>query len=54
VSGTAGAALFWGAFSSASLFLGQALAGPLGRSRREVGLMTVLGFLVAGALTVAQ
>ena len=43
MTGTAGAALFWGAFSSASLFLGQALAGPMGRSRRQIGLMMGFG-----------
>lgn len=39
----AGAALFWGAFSSAALFIGQGLAGPLERSRRAVGLMMGFG-----------
>lgn len=36
------AALGWGAFSSASLYIGQALAGPMARSRRATGL--VMGF----------
>src|SRR6478752_9695451 len=40
---TVWAALFWGAFSSASLFLGQALAGSMGKSRRETGLMMGFG-----------
>ena len=37
------AALFWGLFSSAALFLGQLLAKPLGRSERAVGLMMGFG-----------
>jgi zinc transporter, ZIP family len=37
------AALFWGLFSSASLYLGQLLARPLGHSNRAVGLMTGFG-----------
>src|SRR5215468_4584679 len=36
-------ALFWGLFSSASLYLGQLLARPLGHSNRAVGLMTGFG-----------
>ncbi|MGO4257559.1 ZIP family metal transporter [Marmoricola sp. RAF53] len=40
---SAGAALFWGGFSSASLYLGQALAGSVGRSRRATGLMMGFG-----------
>jgi len=36
------AAIGWGAFASASLYIGQALAAPLGRSFRVVGL--VMGF----------
>lgn len=36
-------ALFWGAFSSAALFLGQWLARPLGRSERATGLMMGFG-----------
>jgi ZIP family zinc transporter len=36
-------ALFWGAFSSAALFLGQWLAKPLGKSQRAVGLMMGFG-----------
>ncbi|WP_017936092.1 ZIP family metal transporter [Nocardioides sp. Iso805N] len=40
---TAWAALGWGALSSASLFIGQWLAGPLGRSPRRVGLMMGFG-----------
>jgi len=35
-------ALFWGAFSSASLFLGAFLAGPLGKAHRLTGL--IMGF----------
>ena len=38
-----GAALFWGLLSSASLFLGQLLAKPLGRSERAIGLMMGFG-----------
>ena len=37
------AALFWGLFSSAALFLGQLLAKPLGRSERAIGLMMGFG-----------
>ncbi len=37
------AAIFWGAFSSAALFLGQWLAKPLGRSERAIGLMMGFG-----------
>ncbi|WP_028643366.1 ZIP family metal transporter [Nocardioides sp. URHA0020] len=37
------AALLWGLFSSAALFLGQLLAKPLGRSERAVGLMMGFG-----------
>ena len=37
------AALFWGGFSSASLYVGQALAGTVGRSRRATGLMMGFG-----------
>lgn len=37
------AALFWGLFSSAALYLGQLLAKPLGRSERWVGLMMGFG-----------
>ena len=37
------AALFWGLLSSAALFLGQWLAGPLGRSERAIGLMMGFG-----------
>ena len=37
------AALFWGLFSSAALFLGQLLAKPLGKSERAVGLMMGFG-----------
>ena len=36
-------ALFWGAFSSAALFLGQALAGPLGPRTRTTGLLMGFG-----------
>lgn len=37
------AALWWGLFSSAALFLGQALAKPMGRSERAIGLMMGFG-----------
>lgn len=37
------AALFWGGFSSASLYVGQALAGSVGKSRRATGLMMGFG-----------
>ncbi len=37
------AALWWGLFSSASLYLGQLLAKPLGRSERAIGLMMGFG-----------
>src|SRR3954447_1653987 len=37
------AALFWGLFSSASLYIGQLLAEPLGKSQRAVGLMMGFG-----------
>ena len=37
------AALWWGLFSSASLYLGQLLAKPLGKSQRAVGLMMGFG-----------
>ncbi|NUS53190.1 MAG: ZIP family zinc transporter [Nocardioidaceae bacterium] len=40
---SAAAALFWGALSSASLYLGQLLAKPLGRSERATGLMMGFG-----------
>jgi len=36
-------ALVWGLISSAALFLGQALAKPLGRSERAIGLMMGFG-----------
>lgn len=36
-------ALFWGLLSSASLYLGQLLARPLGRSERAIGLMMGFG-----------
>lgn len=36
-------ALFWGAFSSASLYVGQALAKPLGHRTRAVGLLMGFG-----------
>ncbi len=39
---TVGQALFWGAFTSASLYLGQLLAGPMAPARRATGL--VMGF----------
>src|SRR5918999_79021 len=35
-------ALFWGAFTSAALYLGQLLAGPIGSRNRILGL--VMGF----------
>ncbi len=35
-------AVFWGSFSSAALFIGEVLAGPLGKSNRKMGL--VMGF----------
>jgi ZIP family zinc transporter len=37
------AALLWGLFSSAALFLGQLLVKPLGRSERAIGLMMGFG-----------
>jgi ZIP family zinc transporter len=37
------AALLWGLFSSAALFVGQWLAKPLGRSERSIGLMMGFG-----------
>lgn len=36
-------ALFWGGFSSAALFIGEALAGPLGKAYRAVGLIMAFG-----------
>jgi ZIP family zinc transporter len=39
---TVWAALFWGAFSSAALYIGQALAGPMADRPRATGL--VMGF----------
>lgn len=36
------AAVFWGGFTSASLYLGQLLAGPMARAHRALGL--VMGF----------
>jgi ZIP family zinc transporter len=38
-----GQALFWGAFSSAALFLGQFLARPLERRTRATGLLMAFG-----------
>ena len=35
-------ALAWGAFSSAALYIGQALAGPMERRNRATGL--IMGF----------
>lgn len=35
-------AVFWGAFTSASLYLGQVLAGPMARAHRALGL--IMGF----------
>lgn len=37
------AALLWGLLAAGSLLVGQALASPLGRSRRTVGLMMAFG-----------
>jgi ZIP family zinc transporter len=37
------AALLWGLFSSAALFLGQLLVKPLGKSERAIGLMMGFG-----------
>lgn len=37
------AALLWGLFSSAALFLGQLVAKPLGKSERAIGLMMGFG-----------
>ena len=37
------AALLWGLFSSAALYLGQGLAKPLGKSERSIGLMMGFG-----------
>jgi ZIP family zinc transporter len=37
------AALLWGLFSSAALYLGQWLAKPLGKSERAIGLMMGFG-----------
>jgi ZIP family zinc transporter len=36
-------AIFWGAFTGSSLLIGAALAGPLARSTRTVGLITAFG-----------
>jgi ZIP family zinc transporter len=36
-------AIFWGAFTASSLLLGVALAGPLARANRTVGLITAFG-----------
>jgi hypothetical protein len=72
-------AFLWGAFASASLYIGELLAGPLEHRRRSrasrrtaraspspmmpeafehggksVGLLTVLGYLVAAVLSVAS
>jgi ZIP family zinc transporter len=47
---SAGAALLWGAFSSSSLYLGQALAPRLERNHRATGLMMGFG---AGTLLAA-
>ncbi|GAB2447686.1 membrane protein [Nocardioides hungaricus] len=37
------AALLWGLLAAGSLLIGQALASPLGRSKRTVGLMMAFG-----------
>jgi zinc transporter, ZIP family len=39
---SAGAAFLWGGFSSASLYIGEALARPIGKQLRTVGL--IMGF----------
>jgi ZIP family zinc transporter len=39
---SAGAAFLWGGFSSASLYIGEALARPMGKNLRTVGL--IMGF----------
>ncbi|MEV0271641.1 ZIP family zinc transporter [Hamadaea sp. NPDC050747] len=44
------AAVFWGAFSSSALYLGQVLAGPMGRRPRLTGLVSGFG---AGTLLAA-
>jgi ZIP family zinc transporter len=36
-------ALFWGLFASASLYLGQLLARPMGRSEKAIGLLMGFG-----------
>lgn len=36
-------ALFWGGFTSAALYIGEALAGPLGKAYRTVGLIMAFG-----------
>jgi ZIP family zinc transporter len=40
---TVWAALFWGAFTSASLYLGEALAGPMRDRERATGLVMAFG-----------
>jgi ZIP family zinc transporter len=47
---SAWAAFGWGALASSSLFIGQALAGPMRRSRKAVGLLMGFG---AGTLVSA-
>jgi zinc transporter, ZIP family len=37
------AALLWGGLSSASLYVGEALAGPMARAHRATGLVVALG-----------
>lgn len=36
-------ALFWGGFSSAALYIGEALAGPMSQAHRATGLVMGLG-----------
>src|SRR5687767_4953286 len=36
-------ALFWGGFSSAALYIGQALAGPMAKAYRATGLVMAFG-----------
>ena len=40
---TAWQALFWGGFSSAALYIGEALAGPMARAHRATGLVMAFG-----------
>ena len=43
MDGTIGEAVFWGAFASAALYIGQALAGPLTGRKRATGLLMGFG-----------